>query len=759
MHKASVEETLKLKRLHVDQWSIREQLALASSVLRSGDQNWASVSRAIKPYGEKDRPNDWFSQKNCALQYEKLLENVETPKRRRGDKAEESKPFTPGELIVEKLRSQRLEELQAAMENVKKQYAKTKQEYIKVSINASEEYLDKMIAEMDEEAKQEEEKKKQHKIWLKEREEKINEIQRAWRPHSFLRKKTLEMSASSDAEISQDSVLSEGISVEQPSEEQKPTPATPTSPLLTHLLQSSATVSQRQTSGKPTIGSLLATSTPVKRDVVPFLPAVSSLASSSVAGTEQQQQQQQQQPAAGTSSPSSGAPTLSMLLELPPSIPGTPLPELPSTSDAVDSQGLIAAKPLPHTDTSSSTSLPVLQSTVESSKEFEEQLQKFDRNAVDNSQTNVLEELPQDVVELIEEVEEAAEAKKQQGEIGQFYPSPPVAIPAIEVQPTLAAVETKITPEATTEEEQVVKVEEAEVVPQDKKEPEPEVPEKAEQEKSVVEEVEVTLKPAPEAEKIAAPEVVVANIPAKVVEPEKPAEAKEEVLPAPAVQTKKPEPKEVVEEEKESEIEESSDDDYKPRPVNIQTYPARTKRNLLRRQTISQSAQSVTDESMPNSPVSVDDEKNKSFKKAMLLIWDQIAAHKNASIFLKPITNEMVAGYRTVVLRPMDLCTIKKNIELGNVTSAEAFQRDVRLIFMNAVMYNPSNHNIAQMAIEMQKDCQEEFQVYAAAQESKSNKRETREGSKRHDVSVDESAPPTKKKFVTFFSDSSDEES
>lgn len=36
---------------------------------------------------------------------------------------------------------------------------------------------------------------------------------------------------------------------------------------------------------------------------------------------------------------------------------------------------------------------------------------------MDNSKSNVLEELPLDVVELIEEVEEAAEAKKQQGEL------------------------------------------------------------------------------------------------------------------------------------------------------------------------------------------------------------------------------------------------------------------------------------------------------------------------------------------------------
>lgn len=39
-----------------------------------------SVSRSLKPFGEHHRPQDWFSQKNCALQYAELLENVETPK-------------------------------------------------------------------------------------------------------------------------------------------------------------------------------------------------------------------------------------------------------------------------------------------------------------------------------------------------------------------------------------------------------------------------------------------------------------------------------------------------------------------------------------------------------------------------------------------------------------------------------------------------------------------------------------------------------
>jgi len=59
----------------------------------------------------------------------------------------------------------------------------------------------------------------------------------------------------------------------------------------------------------------------------------------------------------------------------------------------------------------------------------------------------------------------------------------------------------------------------------------------------------------------------------------------------------------------------------------------------------------------------------------------------------------------------MDLATIKRNIESGTITTSEAFQRDLRLIFLNAIMYNPADHDITEMAYEMQKDCLEEFQV------------------------------------------------
>lgn len=84
-----------LKKTPTDQWSIREKLALASSVERTRNQNWVSVSRQIKSFAESNRPPDWFSQKNCALQYGFLLEDVEHPKRKRGEEI-----ATPGTLLL-----------------------------------------------------------------------------------------------------------------------------------------------------------------------------------------------------------------------------------------------------------------------------------------------------------------------------------------------------------------------------------------------------------------------------------------------------------------------------------------------------------------------------------------------------------------------------------------------------------------------------------------------------------------------------------
>lgn len=61
-------------------------------------------------------------------------------------------------------------------------------------------------------------------------------------------------------------------------------------------------------------------------------------------------------------------------------------------------------------------------------------------------------------------------------------------------------------------------------------------------------------------------------------------------------------------------------------------------------------------DSVPNSPnptnISVDDEKERRlWKKSIMLVHQRISAHKNASIFQKPITDEKVQGYSSIVKR------------------------------------------------------------------------------------------------------------
>lgn len=92
----------------------------------SGDQNWSCVSRNIKAFSEPNRPPDWFSQKNCAQQYAGLLENVETPKRKKrsAGSSDRSEVETPGESIVRKLTDERIFELKKIMTETQTEYLK-----------------------------------------------------------------------------------------------------------------------------------------------------------------------------------------------------------------------------------------------------------------------------------------------------------------------------------------------------------------------------------------------------------------------------------------------------------------------------------------------------------------------------------------------------------------------------------------------------------------------------------------------------------
>ncbi|KAL1773516.1 bromodomain-containing protein 8-like isoform X2 [Sigmodon hispidus] len=100
------------------------------------------------------------------------------------------------------------------------------------------------------------------------------------------------------------------------------------------------------------------------------------------------------------------------------------------------------------------------------------------------------------------------------------------------------------------------------------------------------------------------------------------------------------------------------------------------------------------------------------FKKTLLQVWKMIASHRFSSPFLKPVSEKQAPGYKDVVKRPMDLTTLKRNVSKGRIHTMAEFQRDLMLMFQNAVMYNDSDHHIYHMAVEMQREVLEQIQIY-----------------------------------------------
>ncbi|XP_039314804.1 bromodomain-containing protein 8 isoform X2 [Solenopsis invicta] len=320
---------MKLKRTNsnCDAWTTREQLCLASSVLKSGDQNWMSVSRSMRPFVEKEllRPADWFSQKSCAMQYAHLLENADTPKRKKRESGE-----TTSESVVRKLTQERMAELGQTLIRQKEEYLRLKTDikHLK-SGTISDEKLEKMWLDIQQEEREMEQKARTHIAWLKRQQQQKQEISSP--TISVVNQTRKVMESTTEVQVQ------EPATMESPAEndEEKKSNKGGRSPLLTSLLKSPSPTTQTIQSfpstpsgqaGTPTITSLLGSSpkalnAQLAQNVSPQLQQMVSTAIASANATPER--------------PSVGAPTLSMLLEMPASTQRGPLPNLQTTSTTI----------------------------------------------------------------------------------------------------------------------------------------------------------------------------------------------------------------------------------------------------------------------------------------------------------------------------------------------------------------------------------------------------------------------------------------
>ncbi|KAL0070742.1 hypothetical protein AAF712_001963 [Marasmius tenuissimus] len=102
----------------------------------------------------------------------------------------------------------------------------------------------------------------------------------------------------------------------------------------------------------------------------------------------------------------------------------------------------------------------------------------------------------------------------------------------------------------------------------------------------------------------------------------------------------------------------------------------------------------------------------KKFQNVIGMLHSQISQHRNGTIFHNPIRDSEAPDYHDIVKRPMDLKTIKAKIRDGVITNSLEFQRDIYLMFANAMMYNRPGSDVYVMAEDMMLDCEDYIQTF-----------------------------------------------
>mmetsp|Transcript_61403 Transcript_61403/g.51938 ORF Transcript_61403/g.51938 Transcript_61403/m.51938 type:complete len:220 (+) Transcript_61403:96-755(+) len=82
--------------------------------------------------------------------------------------------------------------------------------------------------------------------------------------------------------------------------------------------------------------------------------------------------------------------------------------------------------------------------------------------------------------------------------------------------------------------------------------------------------------------------------------------------------------------------------------------------------------------------------------KKCMLVHKHIAIQPEAYVFDSPVDAVAMGlhDYHTIITRPMDIGTVKKNMDSGIITSPDMFIDDMKLVFQNAMKYNHEDHEV-----------------------------------------------------------------
>uniref|UniRef100_A0A8C1DXH3 Bromodomain-containing protein 8 n=1 Tax=Cyprinus carpio carpio TaxID=630221 RepID=A0A8C1DXH3_CYPCA len=713
-----------------------------------------SVSRAIKPFSESGRPPDWFSQKHCASQYSELLETTEAPKRKRGEKGEVVE--TIEDVIVRRLTAERIEELKRLIKDTQEKYRKLKKEVDLIQTGHMDPKLEELWADIELKRKQEEEEAEQKKRAT----EAAYQVRQAAKntpkrvPSVTVRSPPSASSACMD--VSQPDTLqpmtdescasptAQGLTVFMPVSEvtgpgpkesglgplvddspQKkhlaPKATPPPSPLLSELLKKGSLIaasSRLVVEGDVATGlsngshgvelHTAATALPANQDITAEAPTLSRLLESATPV--------QQPVSADPPKPPTVVPPAPDHL----SVPKTGAVAIAEGSGA---EAVMAGSSTP-AEVEGKESELVEEDTVVSVSYMAHEL---DLETVGDI-IAIIEEKVDDPVEVLDAaaVEAALSLCEDPAVGGHSLTSPwesqsfkaAEPEPIVQQSPTPAVLqscpdpagvqgEMEVLLEEATETEAVDEVTGDSVAPaapdteqsQDsevKTEGERQGEEEGGMEEKQQENRTPILAVKCEGEDWVQPETVMPCLDSE----DSSASAKD------TKELKEEDGGSEVDVDEGMEMKECGDGDGEGPYLSEVDPPA------------SESEDGYGSHSQLS--VCIEDQEalqaQKIWKKAIMLVWRAAANHRYASVFLQPVSDDIAPGYHSIVHRPMDLSAIKKNIESGQIRTTAEFQRDIMLMFQNAVMYNSSDHDVYHMALEMQRDVLEQIQQFLATQ-------------------------------------------
>uniref|UniRef100_A0A674BSA3 Bromodomain-containing protein 8 n=1 Tax=Salmo trutta TaxID=8032 RepID=A0A674BSA3_SALTR len=679
--------------------------------MRSGDQNWVSVSRAIKPFSEPGRPPDWFSQKHCASQYSELLETTEAPKRKRGEKGEVVE--TIEDVIVRRLTAERIEELKKLLRDTQDKYRKLKKEVDLIQTGHLDSRLEELWTDITQKNKQDEDEA---------------DLKRKATETSYQARQTVKNTPKRVSSVTIRSPL--GAS---PTSMEGAQTDTPTPPIDTAMPQSQGgAVFLPSSDAGPKEGSLgsLVDDSPQKRllsqkSTPPPSPLLSELlkkGSLISASPRLVRNTRQKEMYFGVSN-------------------GNSAPHIPTAQPCPTQHRLILETSVPLVVTRACFFVAVCSVKEAGSEVVEEDRvpgsymgDELDLETVGDI-ISIIEEKVDDSVEaldaaaveaalsLCEEAVSAGHSLSGPWEAQDLKASEPG--PMVQSDPThglqAAAGANPGSLETQTESgrgeaeegngkdcegQETVQTNVAPSVVADDGLSGSEVTEEG----VLGEEGALSTAVKTENEEWTQPEL---NTPCLDSEDssgsgKESKEVKVEDGGSDGDPDEGMEMKECGEGEGPylSEVEPAaseSEDGYGP---SSQRY--------------------TTADSLASSPASSqfsicgEDQEavqaQKIWKKAIMLVWRAAANHRYASVFLQSVSEDIAPGYHSIVHRPMDLSAIKKSIEAGQIRTTAEFQRDIMLMFQNAVMYNSSDHDVFHMALEMQRDVLEHVQQFLATQ-------------------------------------------